>query len=157
PLPGFRRQRATLLLAYLALRGDQGPTPRDVLMEALWPEGDPEASRTNLRTVLHALRRQLELPGPPGSPPQDPLIADTATLSLAPGAVTVDVAEFRAALRSAASAPAPASGYPAERIRSLAAAVAVYRGELLPGFYEPWVLPEREHLAATYLEALQQL
>ena len=56
PLAGFRRQRTTLLLAYLALRAGQGPTPRDVLLEALWPEGDPEASRTNLRTVLHALR-----------------------------------------------------------------------------------------------------
>jgi predicted ATPase/DNA-binding SARP family transcriptional activator len=152
PLPGFRRQRTALLLAYLALRCGQGPAPRDVLMEALWPEGDPELSRTNLRTVLHALRRQLELPDQPGAPPHSVLSADTATISLDSAAVTTDVAEFHAALRSAAGAPDPA-----RRIQSLAAAVALYRGELLPGFYEPWVLPEREHLATAYLDALQQL
>ena len=27
----------------------------------------------------------------------------------------------------------------------------------LPGFFEPWVLQEREHLTVTYLETLRQL
>ena len=32
-----------------------------------------------------------------------------------------------------------------------------YGGELLPGYYEPWVLTERERLAEAYVTALRQL
>jgi predicted ATPase len=32
-----------------------------------------------------------------------------------------------------------------------------YRGELLPGFYEDWILTEREHLAELYRQALRRL
>jgi DNA-binding SARP family transcriptional activator len=80
----------------------------------------------------------LALPGQPGTTPHSLLIGGTTTISLDPAAVTTDVAEFRTALRSAECAPDLA-----HRIQSLAAAVALYRGELLPEFYEPWVLSGR--------------
>ncbi len=52
-------------------------------------------------------------------------------MQLEPAAVATDVAEFEAALRAAKQAPAES-----ERAEHLAAALALYRGPLLPGFYE---------------------
>src|SRR5439155_18765263 len=33
----------------------------------------------------------------------------------------------------------------------------LYRGELLPGYYEDWLVPERERLAEAYLDGLCRL
>src|SRR5690606_32509187 len=40
---------------------------------------------------------------------------------------------------------------------ALAAAVGAYQGELLPGFYEPWVVLERERLHAVFCRRIQAL
>ena len=66
--------------------------------------------------------------------------------------MTTDVAEFEAALQAAARARRSA-----EQEQRLAEAVALYRGELLPGYFEPWIMPERQRLAEAYLQALEQL
>lgn len=42
-------QKAAHLLAYLACHPAQ-ETPREVLIERLWPDSDPEAGRVRLRT-----------------------------------------------------------------------------------------------------------
>src|SRR5688572_17598999 len=78
------------LLAYLAYYR-QHPHPREILLELLWPESDPEVGRNNLRYVLHTLRRQLE-PSPP--PTGSLLITDRQTVQLNPAAFTTDVAAF---------------------------------------------------------------
>jgi DNA-binding SARP family transcriptional activator len=33
----------------------------------------------------------------------------------------------------------------------------LYRGELLPGCYDDWILPERERLQQRFIETLEQL
>ena len=43
------------------------------------------------------------------------------------------------------------------RSQSLAAAANLYRGELLPGHYEEWLLPERERLAEEFLLCVSRL
>jgi predicted ATPase/DNA-binding SARP family transcriptional activator len=144
----LERQKSTALLAYLACH-PRYPHPRDVLIELLWPEEDPEVGRRKLRSLLHDLRALL---AEPHSAAGALLLAERTTVHLDPAAFTTDVAEFQTALQSAAHATELA-----ERIRRLEAAGKLYRGELLPGFLEPWVLSEREHLAATHFEALCQL
>jgi predicted ATPase/DNA-binding SARP family transcriptional activator len=144
----FRTQKAGSLLAYLAFHS-RHPHPRDALLELLWPELDLDASRNNLRFVLHSLRQLLE---PAGTPAGSVLLADRSTVSLRPAAFTTDVAELEAALSAAARAVEPA-----ERARLLLPAVELYRGELLPGAFEPWVLTAREQVAESYLGALEQL
>jgi predicted ATPase/DNA-binding SARP family transcriptional activator len=147
-LAGLQRQQPALLLAYLAFHAPS-PRSRDTLADLLWPEADLETGRHNLRSVLHALRRLLE---PTDTSPGSVLVADHTTVRLQPAAVTTDVLEFRAALADAARAQSPQ-----RRAASLAAAVDLYRGELLPDFYEPWVLTERPPLAEAYLAALHRL
>jgi predicted ATPase/DNA-binding SARP family transcriptional activator len=147
-LTQFRTQKAGSLLAYLAYHS-RHPHPREALLELLWPELDLDASRNNLRFVLHSLRHQLE---PPGAPRPRVLLADRSTVSLDPAAFTTDVAELEAAFAAAGRAAEPS-----ERVRLLLPAVELYRGELLPGALDPWVLSARQQVAEVYLGALEQL
>jgi tetratricopeptide (TPR) repeat protein len=79
-------------------------------------------------------------------------MADRFSVRLHPAAVTTDVSEFEATLRSATAAASAE-----ERIDRLARAVEIYRGELLPGYYEEWIPPEQQRLRALLLQALESL
>ena len=58
PLPPLESARAESLLAYLLIhRG--APQPRQRLAFLLWPDSTEQQARTNLRHVLHKLRRAL--------------------------------------------------------------------------------------------------
>jgi predicted ATPase len=64
----------------------------------------------------------------------------------------LDVKQFRESL-----AQAKASKEEQARIHHLQEAANHYRGELLPGFYEDWILVQREEFHQAYLNALTQL
>lgn len=122
---------AKLLLAYLALSAGKSH-PREQVAGIQWPYSDEKSARGNLRQTLWRLRQAIG---------GDCLLADSKTISLASGPEcwldTVLLEE-----------PSP---------DDLPAAVAVYQGELLPGFYEDWVLQERERLRATFERKIQLL
>jgi len=144
----FRTQKTALLLAYLAYQMPRRPF-REEIAGVLWPDSDPEAGRASLRTAAASLRRQLE---PPGTPANSVLIADRLTMGLNPVAVSTDVAGFISAVRALAQAGAPASSL----ARHLDA-IDNYPGAFLPGFYEDWVLTERNMLAQLYRETLRRV
>jgi DNA-binding SARP family transcriptional activator len=139
-LPALDSARAESLLAYLLLHRD-APQPRQRLAFLLWPDSSEPQARTNLRHVLHKLRR--------GLPQSDRFLEVTPrTLRWRPDApYTLDVAEFEAAL-------AREGGDPAGALRD---AVAAYTGDLLEGSYDDWVLDERERLRELLLDALDRL
>src|SRR4051794_463303 len=58
PLPPLESARAESLLAYLILHRD-APQSRERLAFLLWPDSTESQARTNLRHVLHNLRRGL--------------------------------------------------------------------------------------------------
>src|SRR5436305_2155748 len=91
----FRTQKTGSLLAYLAYFRDR-THPREVLVELLWPEDEPETGRHKLSVALSSLRQQLE---PPGVPDEAVLVTGRTAVRLKPAAVTTDVAEFEAALQ----------------------------------------------------------
>lgn len=147
-LTRFRTYKTGVLLAYLAYYL-QRCHAREQLIELLWPESDPAAGRQSLSQALSSLRHQLE---PPGTPSGAVLVADRFSLRLHPETVTTDVSTFEQALRMAEAAEGAA-----EQLHRLAEAVEEYHGPLLADYYEEWVLPERERLAALFLQALRQL
>src|SRR5215212_8428438 len=129
----FQTQKTGLLLAYLALYSHRSH-PRELLIEQLWPEGSLESGRNKLRMALTSLRRQLE---PPGVPAGAVIVANRATVQLNPAVCVTDVATFEVSLQASARAPTVT-----ERTQRLEEAVAQYRGALLPGFFDEWVLSE---------------
>ncbi|HLV81213.1 MAG TPA: BTAD domain-containing putative transcriptional regulator, partial [Chthonomonadaceae bacterium] len=143
----FQTQKTAALLAYLAYYAHRSH-PREELVAMLWPDAEPEAGRTSLRTALSSLRRQLE---PPGAPDGSVLIADRANVRLNPASIRVDATQFEQALRAASRLE------PDSQIEPLSQATELYQGELLPGFYEEWALSERGRQADLYLGALRQL
>jgi DNA-binding SARP family transcriptional activator len=126
--------RAESLLAYLLLHRDAAQ-PRQRLAFLLWPDSTESQARTNLRHVLHNLRRAL--------PDADRLI-DVGPRTLrwrADAPLWLDVAVFEQAV---------AEG-------RLEEAVQVYTGDLLEGCYDDWLLEERERLGQLHRDALERL
>src|SRR5205823_3148032 len=67
----------------------------------------------------------------------------------------LDVAEFEQALTLADAATRRNDQHALQS--ALEQADSLYRGELLPGCYDEWILPERERLRQCHLQALEQL
>lgn len=147
PLDHFRSRGEGTLLALLAFSAR--PHTREVLSERLWPQHDPRLSRNHLRVVLSTLRRRLIMWDEAAA---DFLVIDRASIGINQNRATTDVAEFENALGQAAQT----ANRDAQR-GHLARGVEVYRGTLLPGFYENWIMPEAHRLEELYFGALRQL
>src|SRR5207247_2345871 len=89
---------------------------------------------------------------PPDVPPGAVLLATRATVQLNPAACFTDVARFEASLAAAKRVTDPP-----EQVQHLTRAAELYRGELLPGCFEDWVLAERQRLAEAFLQGLHEL
>ncbi len=137
PLAPLRARKEHWLLALLALRLDQ-PVERDWLAGTLWPESAQHQALYNLRENLANLRRTL---GPEAQRIASP---SRQTLFLDLKDVVVDLAAFDAAI---------AHGGP----QDLEQAVALYRGPLLEGWTEEWMLMARQQRERSYLNALESL
>ena len=146
----FETRKTGALLSLLALSLPRACS-RELLLERLWPDEDPEMTRMRLRQALAALRRVLEPAGDDASK-NNFLLTDRLQVQLSPQSVTTDVAAFEVAVQSAARA-----GSVPERVTHLQQALALYGGELLPGYYEEFILSERRRLAETHRDALVAL
>ncbi|MEV7095619.1 AAA family ATPase [Amycolatopsis sp. NPDC051045] len=128
-----RSPRSVALVAHLVVHAGRAQ-PRRLLAGLFWPDSTDAQALTNLRRELHQLRRVL------GDPPsltvtgQDLCWRDTSSSR-------VDVREFDVA-RMAALAAAD----PGEAVAHAGAALATYRGELLPALADDWVLAARAEL-----------
>ena len=140
----FSTSRAAALLTRLAMFPHR-IHPREELIDLLWPASHIDSGRLNLRVALASLRRQLE---PPDVLAGSVLIADRSSIRLNSPACRTDVTEFETALKAAAHAP----DNQAKRA-ALEEALGLYTGELLPGFYDEWIIEERERLCALSEEA----
>jgi predicted ATPase/DNA-binding SARP family transcriptional activator len=144
----FKTRKTAALLACLALSPHRTHS-REELAEQLWPDEDPDATRNRFKQALSTLRRALE---PDDVSAGTLLIADRAEVRLDTSRVVVDVVEFEAALRAAVR-----TNDSSDRARLLRTAVDLYRGDLLPGYYEDMILAERERLSQMLPGALGRL
>ncbi len=150
PREAWRRRRDRLLFSYLVLAGK--PVARDDLVEALWPDLSPAIASASLHTSWSNLKRALEPNLPEGLP--------SAYLTLAEGRyavdgkiVVTDVRRFEQILTLAGETDVLDT-----QVSHLEAAVALYRGDLLPeDANEPWTLVERERLRAAYVWTMERL
>ena len=141
PIPGdaWRSRRAADVVKLLALAPDHR-MHRAQVMEALWPESEPEASGSNLRKALHFARRALG--------DEHAIVNDGGVLVLqSDSGVETDVERFEAAAQS---------GLDASDEASCRAAADLYRGDLLPDdIYESWAIEPRTRLRRRYIDVLR--
>lgn len=140
PLPLPTPGKVLELWTYLLLNR-QRPVLRDHLAYTLWPDVPEAEARANLRRHLHLLRKQL-----PALPADIPwIVATRKTLQWNPEAICwLDVALLEE--------------LDEENVDDTqwTAAIEAYRGDLLEGLYDNWVLVERAHLQLKYIHILEQ-
>jgi len=147
PVTAVNTNRLQSLIAYLILHGDT-PQPRERLAFVLWPASSESQARTNLRQLLHHLKRAL--------PAECDLLETTHfAVRWRHAACSIDVVDFQAAIAEASSARTETDG-PRE-IRSLTTAAQLYEDDLLPGLYDDWLTPLREEYRKRISEVLQRL
>jgi DNA-binding SARP family transcriptional activator len=121
------------LVAHLCLTGRPA---RTAIAGELWPDVREEHAQGSLRSALWRLQKAV------------PGLLDVAGGTLAPAVgVRVDVVELVSWARRVLD---PRGG-----VEDLAVPDAGLRGELLPGWYDDWVLLERERLRQLRMHALE--
>jgi DNA-binding SARP family transcriptional activator len=141
------------LLAYLVLQRHR-PHSREILADLFWGNRSQEQARSCLSTALWRLRRALEPTG---------VARGTYLVTTQQGEVGfnadspcwLDVALLEQAVQPVVTVPP--HKLDAAVIEELEKVIHVYTGELLDGFYDEWVLRERERLRLLYLSGQLQL
>jgi DNA-binding SARP family transcriptional activator len=148
-IAGFESQKVRALLAYLACNRRRAFS-RDHLAGLLWPERDGDTARHALRQAVYNLRSKL--------PDAGALLQVTnLEIGFVPRAdLWLDVEAFEESLRLG-------SGRAVDP-QHLSAAVQLYRGEFLAGFFvkdspdfEDWMVAEQVRLRDAAVEALHHL
>jgi len=125
---------AKRLIAYVALNGGAN---RSVVAGTLWPEVSEPHANGSLRSTLWRVNKL-----------RPRLIRDLGGVLSLDDNVHVDVREFSAAARRIINVDSRAEALPPWADRG---------GELLPGWYDDWVVFERERLRQLRLHALEAL
>jgi len=143
PLP-LRAARS--LFAYLVLNRERAHT-RDLLAGTLWPDFDESRARRRLSQALWQIRTTV------GDENDRYLIGTPDTIRFNPDAdFALDVEEFERLLEEA-----PKAESRNDETEALEAAVDLYRGDLLAGFYDDWLLHDQDRLHSRFLSALERL
>lgn len=135
----WRSRRAADVVKLLALAPEHR-LHRTQVMEALWPDRDPQVSGTNLRKAVHFARF--------AAADEHAVVTEQGVLVLWPGAqVETDVDRFEAAARRALGG---------REESACRAAADLYAGDLLPDDrYETWSIEPRMKLRRRYLDVLR--
>ena len=149
PLTKFRSSNAQALLIYLTVEHRLGTavSPRQALMELLWPHTLLKSSQANLRQTLYQLRQAI-----PDVNEQPLLLTNRNSVQINPEfEFSLDVADFLQIAKSG-------------EIAQLETAVSLYRGAFLEDFhlsgsnpFTNWSQAWQEKCQRTMLETLQTL
>lgn len=132
---------AQSLLAYLVMHAGMKQR-REKLAGLLWPEATDTNARSYLRQALWRIRKALESSSLDSERFLD--IDDISVTFRDDATYWLDAADFLS------------SGMTA-RLDDRLSTIALYKGELLPGFYDEWIFPERDRLQAAYHQKMSEL
>ncbi len=145
-------RRARDILCFIASRRHRRAS-KDSIIDTFWGETDPEVVEKNFHPTVSHIRKALNSNQPLK---QNFLLYRDGDYQLNPEfSYRIDIEEFDRLL---------SEGENARRARqfevcihSYEAAVATYRGEFMPGSYEPWVDEQRSYYREQYLRLLEAL
>ena len=148
PVTSVNTNRLHSLMAYLILHGDT-PLPRERAAFMLWPASNESQARTNLRQLLHHLKRALPVEC-------TSLVTDHFAVHWRQdGSCKVDTVEFQTAIAEASTAQTEKDR--ARETQSLTTAAQLYTDDLLPALYDDWLIPLREDYRRRISEVLHRL
>ncbi len=151
-LPRIPSRPGRSLFAYLVLNRDR-EIARDQLTGLFWPDMPDSQARRRLSQALWQVQTLLSEAGLSGSYIQ----AGANTVRFNPGAdYWLDVEEFEAATVAVKEAVA-GDGVSTSELGRLSEAIELYRGDLLSGFYEDWLLVDQQRVRQTYFRALRNI
>ena len=130
---------AQSLFAYLLLNAGASHR-REKLAGMLWPDSLEETARDNLRHALWRVRKALESDSSARYLQSD----DSSIRFDTSSEYWLDAEELEKVSATAST-------------EELLTVLSAYQGELLPGFYDEWVVLEREHLASTFEHHMARL
>ncbi len=152
PAESWKSKKAKMLFKYLVHSRHRGFITRDVLMELLWPEEDPEKSINRLHDALYSLRKILD----PVSMGSGNLFllreGDSYSLSLG-NEGWVDADRFQAEINLAKK-----EKNPEKALQLYLKAENIYQGDYLEeDIYVEWCEEERAGLKELYLEIIEKI
>jgi DNA-binding SARP family transcriptional activator/tetratricopeptide (TPR) repeat protein len=140
------RRKVLALLCFLVTKADMSGT-RDQVLDALWPDLDPEIAINSLNQTLYFLRRVFEENYSEDLSPGY-VHHDSDVIWLDPELVTARSVECRRLIHDMPPQPSPDD---VERLTML------YRGRFALDFeYEEWASAYRDSLHASYLEIVER-
>jgi DNA-binding SARP family transcriptional activator len=143
-------RKAEELLIYLLLYRDQ-PQSREHLADVLWGEISPEQSKSYLRKALWQLQSILE-----SFCGQNMLLVDGDWLQINPHFdFWLDIEVLEKAFKNTQGVRG--TDLEEKQAESMEAAVEIYQGNFMEGWYQDWCLYERERLQHLYLAMLDKL
>lgn len=152
-VPALTAHKLQELFGYLLLYRDR-QHPREVLADQFWGDLATPQARTHLRKALWEIQDAIN-DHDNGSDGRV-LLVDSDWVQIDPGnSLWLDVAEFEHAFHGGRDVPG--EQIDESSAQHLQAAVELYRGDLLEGWYHDWCLYERERLQQIYLSILDKL
>ena len=147
----WERNQPKLLLKALIAHGTRR-VPKDLLMEAIWPEGKPTAVEESFKVALYRLRKTLE-PQINRNFGSSYLHLEGNLVSLDEELCEVDLLKFMSLVEEGRRLESLVNAGNALKIHE--EAVALYTGEFLcEDLYEPWAARKREEIGRIYIELL---
>ena len=139
------RQSATFLGYFAIHRGRR--IAEDAVIEQFWPDCDPRRGRSNLCSAIWRVRKAIGREG--FSLIERSSFGETGLSDQA--ALQLDIEAFESTMMEALG---QADGH---AVPALGQGLEIYRGDLMPGWYDDWVLAERERLQGLYVGGLIRL
>ena len=151
----WRSNKARQLLQLLLTERGRS-LPRDRVLEALWPEMEPDAAANNLRVTMNRLSKAIEPDRPDGAPPAYILQQGDTYGFNTTSDYRIDAADFADAV--AEGQRAIHRGQRAAAVAAFRTAIGLYGGPYLPdNMYEDWTIVERERLGMLFNDAAIRL
>jgi predicted ATPase/DNA-binding SARP family transcriptional activator/DNA-binding transcriptional ArsR family regulator len=148
PVPTISGATPRSLLAFLVTYRDH-PHTRDLLAGTFWPDEPDAIARRRLSQALWQIRRALQATEQGEAHPV--LLVEGDTVQFNPALPHwLDVEQF-------AVHHSQCAGGGHDAVEHCESCIECYQGDFLAGYYDDWILVERERLREMYLETLERL
>jgi DNA-binding SARP family transcriptional activator len=149
-----RAGKGNLILKFLTI--SRSPVLRDVLLETMWPESDPQVANNRLKVAIHHLRKSFAQSLANSTDAEIVSFRDGVYMLNPELEIWTDVHEFETLWQSGRQLER--AGRLDEAADCYLRAEALYRGDLLEqDVFEEWTLVQRESFKDIYLTLLDKL